>query len=259
MSYLNFFSNYLGKKVEHIWKRDKEGYYTGEFTSIKAKKCFDNEHTIVTLKTEGECAALILIDHPEKINKKQWAFCQRLQNYNGHKTVIPIPKSTLNSSRFHEDTGYEYVMVSPKLVHQTGEKKSFVGRDTYKAIRAGVRFGLIPKPNSDNCPEFISVEWIGSKHGINADNVPCEHGIVIHGTTKVIIQRNFKDMLNLSQKCSIEGIVIHALDGDKFKIDMKCFQDSRYEQAKKLTINSYTTSIKPVVIVKEGVITLGRE
>ena len=90
---------------------------------------------------------------------------------------------------------------------------------------------MIPDPNGDDCPNFITAEWVGKKHQSNMDNILVDHAIVLHGTTKIEIPRTFKEIEELAKVFSIEGVVLTSnRTGERFKIRFDMFQDSLWRK-----------------------------
>jgi len=234
--------HFNGGKMNHIWKSVK-GKYINEYTCENAKKCFENTETIATLKVDGECAAIIR--HKVSVEKWEWLFYRRQDNYKGNDENIPLPDGTQPAS--FEKHNYSFVFVPKDLETGKGKRKSYPGRDTYIAIKNAVNTGGLPSANKSKA-DFITIEWVGKKHQLNRDDCHEDHGVVIHGDTIIDIpDRTFETLSEMAQNTCIEGIVLIAENGERFKIRFNMFPNSKWND------KTYPTTYKPIIYTANNI------
>jgi hypothetical protein len=166
----------------------------------------------------------------------------------------------------YQDHHYWLLPLEKNLVTGKGQRQTYVGRDTYGAIAAGVAKGAIPDPNQQNeTPSFISVEWIGRKHQGNIDGIEADHAIYLHGSTRLNhllpYPRSRAQVEHLAATEAIEGLVLYDPDTtERFKIrfDMVLPHAAKFaQQCNQSPATMTTTSIKPKAIVAAAVAVAG--
>jgi hypothetical protein len=175
--------------------------------------------------------------------------------------VINHNNSSSPQPAVYQDHHYWLIPLEKNLVTGKGQRQTYVGRDTYGAIAAGVATGDIPDPNQPNdTPSFISVEWIGRKHQGNIDGIDADHAICLHGSTRLNhllpIPRSRAQVEYLAATESIEGLVLYDPDTtERFKIrfDMVVPNAKFTQQCNQSPVTMTTTSIKPKAIVAAAV------
>jgi hypothetical protein len=264
---MNYFTNvpFNGGKMNHIFVPER-GNYKNEFTSEEAERCFKDLSTSVTLKVDGECACLVkTYDHSEY--KFRWDFYRRRDNV---KDIDPGTKQIPLFSGIQPDSfqKHNYSLVSLPKNHITGKgsNRSEPGHETYAAIQKGIDECIIPNPNDINCPNFITVEWVGRKHQANMDNVPHDHAIAVHGYTRVVLfgERTYENISQLATEMSIEGVIFESnKTGERFKLRFDMFPNSLWKQRYKLVcgknkiaVTNEVTTIKPMIITPTEVLHL---
>jgi hypothetical protein len=274
-----------GGKMNHIWTPGK-GRYESTFANAAAERCFANPRTIISLKVHGECAVLLktpIVPQPssaaalEQEEDRQpppaktlyeWTFATRYDT-RGKKDppagAIPLPVWSTTGMMIgsqpavYGDHHYWLLPLDPNLIVGKGQKKTYVGRDTYGAIAAGVASGDIPDPNDSIAPPFLSVEWVGRKHQGNVDCIDADHAICVHGSTVLShllpLPRSLSQVEALAQTESIEGLVLYDPDtSERFKIRFDMVMPdhtAKFAQHCQMSTpyTAATTSIKPKAII----------
>jgi hypothetical protein len=236
-----------GGKINHIFSCTK-GLYEDSFSSQAAKRCFENPASIVSLKVHGECC--LLKRQEQSDGNFVWTFFTRFDTKGKALPTnsIHLPSGVQPAS--YENHLYCFIPLEKSKVVGKGSKKSFVGHETYSAIDEGVSSGDIPDANGSNCPDFITVEWVGKKHQGNIDNLTVDHGLYIHGSLILDIpMRSYESMKKMAQTLSIEGLIFYDVEnGERFKVRFDMFENSMFTINCKLPIGPETTTIKPKVI-----------
>jgi hypothetical protein len=191
----------------------------------------------------------------------------------GRRTVIqPLPQPAVEGQHT-----YCFTPLDKDAVVGKGSKRSYVGRDTYAAIAAGVKNGNLPDPNNNEsggirCPDFVTVEWIGRKHQGNVDCLDVDHALYVHGSTVVTdfppvprTREQVAAMVATSSNSagdsgggswSMEGVVLYwPVTGERFKLrfdmlvpDSLFAQHMKKKSSEALAVTPAFTSIKPKVI-----------
>ena len=240
-----------GKKGKKAWANNE--YYGTDFTATDAQNAFEDPETVMTLKTDGECAMLVRVASEDGVYR--WCFHTRLDTRGKPfpPDHVPVPEGKQPGTFDSGKALHTYCFIPLK----EGKKKQKKAHDeTYGAIAQGVKDGRIPDPCAEDCPPFITCEWVGAKHqgGVDyitrADGTVVNHAIVIHGTTEVeIMPRTRERVAQMAREIAIEGVVFQSkCTGERFKIRFDRFQDSAFERAKKDTVGPKTTVIKPDAI-----------
>ncbi len=245
-----------GGKLYHIFEAERgdDGFYgdTSTFTSDTAKEALETGK--VCLKVDGEITMI-------KCENGKWNFYRRQDNYKGNEPTVPLPDG-LQSAHYSQggkSHNYSYLYVSPDWTTGKGKRRSFPGPDTYAAIQKGVELGLIPDPTSDNCPEFITCEWMGRKHQKNMDGIPVDHALVPH--MDPFIPRLFRGPIpmtfNRFSECAksqiLEGYIIKHQNGTMFKLRTDMIKGNLWASTKHKPAEPRVTQSSPSILTKEGV------
>ncbi|KAL7569238.1 hypothetical protein ACA910_016792 [Epithemia clementina (nom. ined.)] len=199
----------------------------------------------------------------------EWIFCTRLDTRGRPfpENHIPVPsqqqtttseteKTMIQPANFEKHT-YCFIPLEKDYVVGRGGKKTRPGPDTYAAIDAGVKSGALPHPNSDDAPDYVTVEWIGKKHQGNMDCLDVDHAITVHGSTIVDVPvRTRSAVEQMARDVSIEGVVFHdQKTGERFKLrfDMLVPSCLFAQNSKQKVSRPEFTSIKPIVIKANNV------
>ncbi len=243
-----------GGKLYHIHttvpgERQGSLVYTCNFTSRSAAAAL--QHGIKQLKVDGECSAL----HRED---GQWVFYRRQDNYKGAAATLPLPagRQSAQYDQGGKEHNYCWLRVDRDWTTGKGTRKSAPGPDTYATIDLAVKMELLPDPTGIDAPEWITCEWVGTKHQKNMDGVPYEHALIPHlepfvPTLEFTTLQEFQEMV--CKEC-FEGVVLIHPDGTRYKMrsDMSC-PESVWEQHYKK--KGGVTTIRPQVLTKDGLLT----
>ena len=175
-------------------------------------------------------------------------------------STLPLPEGRQSA---HYDQGgkvhnYCWLRVDRGWTTGKGMRKSAPGPDTYAAIDLAVKMELLPDPTDNNAPDWITCEWVGTKHQKNMDGVPCEHALIPHlepfvPTLEFTTLKEFQELV--CKEC-FEGVVIIHSDGTRYKMrsDMagECVWEQHYQ---KKGIDPGVTTIRPQVLTKDGLLT----
>lgn len=222
--------------------------YVDKFTSADALVAL--RAGVKQLKVDGECSAL----HRED---GEWAFYRRQDNYSGAEKTLDIAegKQSAHYNQGGKEHNYSWLRASPQWTTGKGKRASSPGPDTYAAIKLAVEQGHLPDPTQDDCPEWITCEWVGIKHQNNMDGVPYEHALVPHmepfvPNLKLKSLQEFHDMV---RKECFEGIVIVHPNGTRFKLRSDTTgPGSLWEQYYRK--KGGVTTIRPQVLTKDGLL-----
>lgn len=262
-----------GGKLYHVFKtapsesNPRSLVYTNEFTSDHAKEALYSGTKL--LKVDGECSAL----HKEKLissadngtsedretsaDKFEWVFYRRQDNYKGPSIPLPDGKQPSLYDQGGKSHSYSFLKLDPSLVTGKGKKKSYPGPDTYASIEKAVSSGDLPNPNDPDCPEWITTEWMGSKHQTNADGIKYEHVLVPH-TSKFLPELTFSSLdefRQLADKLCFEGCVLIHPDGTRYKMrtEMTVEKSIWSQKCKNKKPNDPgVTDYRPQVLTKDG-------
>lgn len=230
-----------GGKMNHVFVPGRGKYEEG-YSCPEAKRCFLDPNTRISLKVDGECAMVVR-------QAGRWVFFRRQDNYKGSDETIEVPAGAQPAS--FDKHNYCFVKVSPDLVTGKGKRKSQVGPDTYQAIEQAVASGLLPDPTSEGCPEFVTVEWVGRKHQTNIDGWEFDHGLYVHGSSTLEVERTRAAVEAMAKVEAIEGLVLEdPITGQRFKLRLDMLPDSLFAARKK---RGEKSTIKPKVAGPEGV------
>jgi hypothetical protein len=242
-----------GGKLYHIFEaeRGEDGFYgyTSTFISDKAKEALETGD--IYLKVDGENAMI-------KREDGEWKFYRRQDNYKGKETTIPLPDGLqpAHYSQGGKEHNYSYLYVSPEWTTGKGKRRSFPGPDTYAVIQKGVEIGLLPDPASDDCPRFITCEWVGRKHQKNMDGIPVDHALVPHippFTPKLTYNPVTFDSFSVLARTKVfEGMVIRHSDGTLFKLRSDMIRGNLWGSIKHKPLEPRATDISPLVLTKDG-------
>jgi hypothetical protein len=253
----NYFN---GGKLYHVnqtrpGERPGSLVYTEEFTSTTAQESLEKGEK--QLKVDGECSAL----HRERTPSGwEWVFYCRQDNYKGDGATVDLPDGQQPA---HYDQGgkehnYCWLRVDKEWVTGKGKKRSSPGPDTYDAIAMGVKLGLIPDPASKDAPEWITCEWVGTKHQSNMDGVPYEHALIPH-MFPFVPQLHFETLTEfkslVASQC-FEGVVLIHSNGTRFKMrsDMTGIENEWDKNHRKKPADPGVTTIRPQVLTKDGLL-----
>ena len=232
--------------------------YTDDYISDHARKAM--EVGIAHLKVDGECTSI----HREQRTDGTWwwRFYRRQDNYKGTEEVMALPDGMQPDIYTGGGKPHHYVLlpVSPDLTTGKGKRRSAPGPDTYAAIAKGVEIGMLPDPASSDAPEWISCEWIGTKHQSNVDGVPFDHGLVPHCEpfTPRIECTSLADFSELAREECIEGLVYLHPDGTRYKMRCNMVNNNKWDSEikKKKPADPGVTTIRPKVLTRDGLIEL---
>jgi hypothetical protein len=240
---------FTGGKQLHIFAIDTEtNTYKNKFTSADAERVFNDPDTYISLKVDGENAAVMC----RKAGELE--FRQRIDNPKSLDGLVNIPdgKNPAEYGGHH----YYYRLIQPDLVTGKGKRKSRVGPDIYDAIAKGQELKLFPQK-----PEvgyFRSVELVGDKHQKNVDGYPCQHALVFHGMNEMRdFPREFDKIAEIAKTEVYEGVVL--MNRDKcYKIRLDLFPDSLFKklQKSKKGKRDRVTTVSSPYLTREGILCL---
>jgi len=243
-----------GGKLYHIFEaeRSEDGFYgyTPTFTSDTAKEAL--EMGDIHLKVDGENTMI-------KRENDAWNFYRRQDNYKGKEVTIPLPDGLqpAHYSQGGKPHNYSYLYVPRDLTTGKGKRRSFPGPDTYAAIQKGVELGLLPDPTSDNCPEFITCEWMGRKHQKNMDGITVDHALVPHIDPFVPALYRGLITLDIFSECArsqlLEGFIFKHPNGTMFKLRTDMVKGNLWGSTKHKPLDPHVTFTSPIILTKEGV------
>lgn len=251
-------ATFNGGKLYHIFqsmvtKRTKwfdVMYYSSEFASEHAKEAFLNGTPL--LKVDGECSIIM------KVNGEYVIYLRR-DNYKGDGIQIQLPDGkqlSHYSSPDGKEHNYSYILLPKDLQTGKGKKKSAPGPDTYQALQNAILEGVIPDPSSEDAPEFLTFEWVGTKHQSDPDGLGVEHAMISHNEQSLLFpiefERTFEGVRKLALEHRFEGLVFVHEDGTRYKVRCEMFEgDVKWNKSNK----KEKTTIKPkIVCTKDGVL-----
>lgn len=240
-----------GGKMNHIFAPGK-GVYEETFTCDAARRCFQDTTGNASLKVHGECC--LLIKQEKSDNEFEWVFCTRYDSKGKPfpNEAIAVPAGVHPAK--YDNHAYCFIPLDRNKVVGKGSKKTLVGPDTYSAIAAGVASGELPDPNDLDCPNHITVEWVGRKHQGNVDGIDVDHALYVHGSVLVDVPVRTREAVEqMAQTLAIEGLVLYDhVAGEHFKLRFDMFPESAFAKNSKLPGTSHCTTIKPKVIAPEA-------
>lgn len=250
--------NFNGGKLYHIFKTisiGKKMFYTNEYLSEESQEAFEKGKAL--LKVDGECAVL----HRElDDNKYKWIFYRRQDNYKGNDRILSLPngKQSDKYDQGGKNHYYQFLKISENYATGKGKNKSEVGKIVYQSIKKGVEGGYLPDPKINNCPEWITCEWVGSKHQTNIDGIPYEHGIVPHYEPFVpkIEIKSMEKFMEISKEKYFEGVVIQHPNGIRYKLRCNMISEkNKCERTdKRKNTDPGATDIRPKVLTMDGLL-----
>ncbi len=254
--------DFNGGKLFHIFQTESQGrnlVYTDQFLNEDAKLAFTQGKGI--LKIDGECCAIHL---EETEHGYMWRFYRRQDNYKGSESTMPLPDGAQLDTYDQGGKPHHYCFLPMKVGYATGKgsSRSLVGFNTYQAISNGVKLGLIPDPNDSNAPEWITCEWVGTKHQKNMDGIPYEHAIVPHYEPFLpqISASDFEGFKAMAREECFEGVVFQSpVTNKRYKLRTNMMPEGIIwdcENKKKKPSGPNVTTIRPLkVLTKDGCLT----
>nr|QBK87193.1 MAG: hypothetical protein LCMAC201_00950 [Marseillevirus LCMAC201] len=249
-----------GGKLYHIYsttvgKRKGGLVYNAEYTSS------DSQQALVLgkkqLKVDGECSAL----HSEG---DKWVFYRRQDNYKGPEPIVPLAlgKQLPQYNQGGKEHNYSWLYADPEWTTGKGKRRSYPGPDTYSAITKAVEAGLLPKADDPGAPEWITCEWVGTKHQQNMDGIPYEHALIphLHPFVPELELTTLQEFIKLASTDCFEGLVVLHPNGTRYKMRSDMTGDSQWEQHRsKKPAEPGVTTIRPQVLTKEGLLVWNRQ
>lgn len=237
-----------GGKMNHIFTPGK-GVYEETFSCEAARRCFQDIGGTISLKVHGECC--LLIKQAKSDDEFEWIFCTRYDSKDKSppREAFAVPAG-VHPAKYDNHT-YCFIPLDRNKVTGKGSKTTNVGPETYSAIAAGVARGEIPDPNDPDCPNHITVEWVGRKHQGNIDGIDADHALYIHGSVVVDVPVRTREAVErMAQSIAIEGLVLYdRVTGERFKVRFDMFRGSSFSRNSKLPTAPPGATIMPRVIV----------
>jgi len=251
-----------GGKMSHVFKQNPQDgrfTYTSKFYSDHAQEAFMYGNFM--LKVDGECCCLFK-HYDEETKTWYWKFYQRYdagEKYEG-KSETELPGSPLPDGKNPNeyDQGGKKHIYRFVVYQAIGKKQTKFLQDTLKAIDFGVKNGYLPDPNSENCPNAITCEWVGLIHQSNVDGFSFEHGLVPHTEffCPCIPLSSYEEFVNFVKTHCIEGVIVVHPDGTRYKLRSDCIPEFKstpwYTKTWKKDKKTRVTTISPKALGPDG-------